>query len=66
MLQFIQSLPLLLMAAILLITSAAEPDTTFTTAMLAAGLVVLGAWTAVEVIRLVNSQGREEPPSESS
>jgi hypothetical protein len=54
------------MAAILLITSAAEPDTTFTTAMLAAGLVVLGAWTAVEVIRLVNSQGREEPPSESS
>jgi hypothetical protein len=66
MLQFIQGLPLLLMAAVLLIVSAAEPDSKVTSATLAAGLVVLGAWTAVEVVRLLSTEEKEDPPSEST
>ena len=49
--QFLQRLPLLFVAAMLLLSSSAK-DETISTATLAAGLVLLGAWMSVEVIRL--------------
>lgn len=49
--QFLQRLPLLLVAFIFLVVAASK-TTDVTDALLAAGLVVLGAWVAVEVVRL--------------
>jgi len=57
--QFLQRLPLLFVAAVLLVSSAAK-STEFTSALLAAGLVVLGAWIGVEVVRLREESFREE------
>ena len=59
MAQFLQRLPLLLVAFVFLVVSASK-TTDITPALLAAGLVVLGAWVAVEVVRLWQQSIREQ------
>lgn len=58
MTQFLQRLPLLLVAFIFLVVSSTKASSV-TDALLAAGLVVLGAWLAVEVVRLWEQSMRE-------
>lgn len=59
MAQFVQRLPLLLVAFIFLVVAASK-TTDVTDSLLAAGLVVLGAWVSVEVVRLWETQAKEE------